>query len=335
MSSELNLLQDYKRDKPPAKWCVYYEEDTGDVVTVTNREKDFIKHNHIVTDSDDARRILMGIVDPKKYAVVDVNQELKLVEKSAVLRIKEAEQRLSMIPAGVTEKADVNIVLYINHWKMEVNFNQDTLYRMTGKRYFRNVSLNPEQDGEYDPITLYLIKDNDPNFLVKTIEIDPAELIEEGYIIFDMTPLRRICGLGEISIMTKKIFSSYRLQRKANFTGVDYKTRFTRRRMFSVPTPVKDEAPSDFTIINRRGLTYIKSNFNNPQDQKIYTDIGIYLTNPQNPNDLLGQLTLPLKDIGWESQIQLEVADIDLTKCGFLCKETSTNLTFDYMTEIS
>mgnify|MGYP001314033972 FL=1 len=335
MSSELNLLQDYKRDKPPAKWCVYYEEDTGDVVTVTNREKDFIKHNHIVTDSDDARRILMGIVDPKKYAVVDVNQELKLVEKSAVLRIKEAEQRLSMIPASVTEKADVNIVLYINHWKMEVNFNQDTLYRMTGKRYFRNVSLNPEQDGEYDPITLYLIKDNDPNFLVKTIEIDPAELIEEGYIIFDMTPLRRICGLGEISIMTKKIFSSYRLQRKANFTGVDYKTRFTRRRMFSVPTPVKDEAPSDFTIINRRGLTYIKSNFNNPQDQKIYTDIGIYLTNPQNPNDLLGQLTLPLKDIGWESQIQLEVADIDLTKCGFLCKETSTNLTFDYMTEIS
>lgn len=335
MSSELNLLQDYKRDKPPPKWCVYYEEDTGDVVTVTNREKDFIKHNHIVTDSDDARRILMGIVDPKKYAVVDVNQELKLVEKSAVLRIKEAEQRLSMIPSGVTQKADVNVVFYINHWKMEVNFNQDTLYRMTGKRYFRNVSLNPEQDGEYDHITLYLIKDNDPNFLVKTIEIDPAELIEEGYIIFDMTPLRRICGLGEISIMTKKIFSSYRLQRKANFTGVDYKTRFTRRRMFSVPTPVKEEAPSDFTIINRRGLTFIRSNFNNPQDQKIYTDIGIYLTNPKNPNDLLGHLTLPLKDIGWESQIRLEVADIDLTKCGFLCKETSTNLTFDYMTEIS
>lgn len=335
MSSDLNLLQDYKRDKPPPKWCVYYEQDTGDVVTVTNREKDFIKHNFIVTDSDDARKMLMGVVDPKKFAVVEVNQELKLVAKSAVLRIKEAEQRLSMIPDNMKEKADVNVIMYINNWKMEVNFNQDTLYRMTGKRFFKNVSLNPEKDGEYDPITFYLIKENDPNFLVKTVTVDPAELIEEGYIIFDMTPLRRICGLGELSILTKKIFSTYRLQRKTNFTGVDYRTRFSRRRMFHVPKLSQSNAKSDFTIIRRGNLQYIKSNFNNPQDQKIYTDIGIYLTSPQNPNDLIGQITLPLKDIGWESQIALEVTDIDLTKCGFLCKDTSTNLTFDYMMETS
>ena len=216
---------------------------------------------------------------------------------------------------------------------MEVNFNQDTLYRMTGKRFFRNISLNPEQDGIYDPITFYLIKENDPNFLVKTISVDPAELIEEGYIIFDMTPLRRVCGLGELSLLTKKIFSTYRLQRKANFTGVDYKTRFTRRRMFHVPTPVQEGAPSDFTIIRRGDIYYIRSNFNNPQDQKIYTDIGVYLTSPQNPNDLIGEMTIPLKDIGWESQVELEVTDIDLTNCGFLCRETSTNLTFDYITE--
>ena len=67
---------------------MYYDIDTGDVVTVTNKEKDFIHHPHIVTDSDDAPQILMGFVDPKKYAIVDINAELKLVEKSAVIRIK-------------------------------------------------------------------------------------------------------------------------------------------------------------------------------------------------------------------------------------------------------
>ena len=43
MSLEPTLLREYNKEKRPAKWCVYYEIDTGDVVTVTNREKDFIK----------------------------------------------------------------------------------------------------------------------------------------------------------------------------------------------------------------------------------------------------------------------------------------------------
>ena len=260
MSSETALLRDYKSDRPAPKWCVYYDDENGDVVTVTNRAKDQIKSPYIVTDSDDARQILMGHVDPKKFAVVDVNHELKLVEKSAVLRIKEAERRLSVVPLNNKTKADINIILYINSWKMEVNFNQDTLYRMTGKRFFRNISLNPEQDGIYDPITLFLIKDNDPNFLVKTIEIDPGELIEEGYLIFDMAPLRRICGLGEMSVMTKKIFSSYRLQRKANFTGIDYRTRYSKRRSFAKPSEVTEDISTDFTIIRngtQQGLRVI------------------------------------------------------------------------------
>ena len=141
MSSETALLRDYKSDRPAPKWCVYYDDENGDVVTVTNRAKDQIKSPYILTDSDDARQLLMGHVDPKKFAVVDVNHELKLVEKSAVLRIKEAERRLSVVPLNNKTKADINIIFYINSWKMEVNFNQDTLYRMTGKRFFRNISF--------------------------------------------------------------------------------------------------------------------------------------------------------------------------------------------------
>lgn len=326
MSSAPGLLKELKKEKPSFKWYVYYDIDTGDVVTVTNKEKDFIHHPHIVTDSDDARQILMGFVDPKKYAIVDINAELKLVEKSAVIRIKEAENKLSIVPIS-KKQADVNIFLYNNQWKMEVNFSQDTLYRMTGKRFFRNVSVNPES-GAYDPINLYLVKNNDPNFLIKTITIDPAELIDEGYLIYDLTPLRRLCNLTDISIMTRKIFSSYRLQRRVNFTGVEYTTRYTKRRNFCVPTPLDNDIACDFTIQQMNNKQYIKSNFNNPQDEKIYKDVGIYLTEPRNPNRLVGLLTLPLKEIGWQETIEIDT-DIDLLSCGFLFKE-STTLTFDY-----
>ena len=331
MSSELTLLRDYKKDKPAPKWCVYYDTETGDIVTVTNREKDFIEHPFIETNSDDARRILMGHVDPKKFAVVDVNQELKLVEKSAVLRIKEAERRLSVIPLNEKTKADVNIIMYINNWKMEVNFNQDTLYRMTGKRFFRNISLNPEKDGSYDPITLFLIKDNDPNFLVRTIEIDPAELIEEGYLIFDMAPLRRVCALGDVSILTKKIFQSYRLQRKANFTGIDYRTRFSKRRSFTQPSPIMEDISANFTVSWGDGVTRFRSNFQNPQEQKIYTNIAIYVTDKKNPSQLLERIELPLADLGWNRTIEVQTPNIkDLTQCGMLCRESNIDLTFDY-----
>ena len=317
MSSELTLLRDYKKDKPPVRWCVYYNDNTGEVETVTNREKNFLKLPHITTDSDDARQILMGLVDPKKYSVVEVAHEFKLVEKTSVLRIKQAERRLSVVPLNNKQKADVNIIMYINSWKMEVNFNQDTLYRMTGQRFFRNVSLNPEDGGEYDPIILYLIKDNDPNFLVKTLEVDPAELIEQGYIIFDMSPLRRICGLGEIKILTKKIFSSYRMQRRGAFTALDYRSRFAKRRAFALPTAQRTHVPTDFTIIRNKDETFLKSNFNNPEDNKIYGDLVLYITDKSNPSLLVQQLTIPKDNIGWEQTCRVNISNINLTKCGF------------------
>lgn len=332
MSSEPALLNELDKPKSPPKWCVYYEHDTGDIVTVTNRYKDFIKNPHIFTESDDARKLLMGYLDPKKFAVADIRGVLTFVEKSAVLRLREAERKLSLIPISKT-KADVNIVMYINSWKLEVNFNQDTLYRMTGKRHVKTININPEQQGKYDKIAFYLIKDNDPNFLIKQIEIDPSELMEEGYLIFDMSPLRRIAGLGEITVMTKKIFKSYRLERKANFTGVDYSTRYTMRRSYQIPYRKNNDVDSDFTISKKDDLYIIQSNFGDPQEHKIYNDIGIYITDPLNPNNLLAELTLPISKLGWHGFIEVDTK-VPLEKCGFLCKESATKLSFDYTEEI-
>ena len=60
MSSNIKLLREYNKEKKVVKWHIYYEIDTGDVVTVTNREKEFITHPFIVSDDDNARKILMG-----------------------------------------------------------------------------------------------------------------------------------------------------------------------------------------------------------------------------------------------------------------------------------
>ena len=40
MSTEPSLLHNLKKDKPPKQWCVYFDDDEGEVITVTNRVRD-------------------------------------------------------------------------------------------------------------------------------------------------------------------------------------------------------------------------------------------------------------------------------------------------------
>ena len=61
------------------------------------------------------------------------------------------------------------------------------------------------------------------------------------------------------------------------------------------PSSFDNDIVCDFTIQQVNNKQYIKSNFNNPQDEKIYKDVGIYLTEPRNPNRLVGLLTLPIE----------------------------------------
>ena len=328
MSTEPSLLQNLKKDKPPKKWVVYYDDDSGEIITVTNRPLDEIKSPYFFTENDDARKILMGISDPKKFSVLEIDTGFILAEKSAVLRIKSAEDNLSMIPVNDKVKADVNIIMYINSWKMEINFDQDTLYKMTGKRYFKQATINPEKDGKYDNLILYLIKDKDPNFLIKKIVIDPGELIEQGYVLYDMSPFRNVCGLGEMSILTRKIFKTYRMVKKATFVGADYTSRRSLRRRHIIPQISNEEVLCDFTIIDNDENFSMRSNFKDPTSVKIYNDIGLYVTDKSDPNRLLGTLLLPKREIGYNTTLEVD-SDLDLSKTGFLLREENRTITFD------
>ena len=96
---------------------------------------------------------------------------------------------------------------------------------------------------------------------------------------------------------------------------------------------VADDIATDFTIIRNGDKTRIKSNFQNPQDSKIYTDIGLYITDPLNPSQLLDHIVLPLGSIGWDRTLEISTPGLDLTKCGILCRESNVDLTFDFINQ--
>lgn len=330
MSTELTLLTNKTERKEPTKWCVYFDEETGDLITVTSKPHESIDHPFLRTTSDDARKVLMGVEDPRKFAVIDVSEGYKLIERGDVVRLREAENYLTNIPINNNLSQDVNIIFYVNSWKMEVNFSQETLYKMTGRRKFRDVKINPEKEGRYDKIKLFLIKENDPNFLVDTIEVDPAELIVNGYLLYDMSSLRNVCGLGELRVMTKKIFKNYGIKRKSHFGQADFVSRLSKRRNEAVIKDQRDEITTTFTVIRKdNNQHYLKSNFENPNETKIYNDLILYLIPKNNPNQLLGHIHVPIKEIGYQKEYYL-TNDYSLENCSFLCREENNNITFDY-----
>jgi len=331
MSLEPVLLKDKKEAKRKVKWCVYFDEETGDIITVTNKPKERIRHPYLKTEDEDARQILMGVVDPKKYSVVELSEGYKLIKRGDVLRIRDSENFLTSVP--VTDKqSDVNIVFYINSWKMEVNFSQETLYKMTGKRQFRDVSINPEKGGKYDKIVLYLIKENDPNFLIDTVELDPAELIVKGFVMYDLSDVRNVCGLGEVNILTKKIFKNYGIKRKSHFVNADFTSRGDKRRNELVISKKQQEVNTTFTIIKRDEHYWLKSNFLNPHEHRIYTNLKLYVVKKNNPNQLMEPLHIPITDVGFNNEFYL-TTNSNLENCNFIAVGDNRNITFDIIEE--
>lgn len=331
MSLQPTLLKTKSASNTPTKWCVYFDEENGDVITVTNKPKDTIQYPFLRSISEDAKRILMGETDPKKFAVVELTDGYQLIERNDVIRIKQAENFLTNIPV-TKNNSDINIVFYVNSWKMEINFNQETLYKMTGRRQYRDVSINPEANGVYDKIVLYLIKENDPNFFIDTIEVDPVQLLTEGFLMYDMSSLRNICGLGEINVLTKKIFKDYGIKRKGYFVNADFSSRHDKKRNEIRLSPKQDLVNTTFTIVKRDDSYWLRSNFSNPHESQIYTDVNLYVIDKNNPNRLIEPFTIPVNEIGYNKEFYLSTSE-HLEKCSFIAKDDFKNISFDIQTE--
>ena len=315
------LLKPAIEEKPPHKFCVYYDEWSGEIVQITNRPKQS-QHPYIETPDAVAKKLMMAELSMDKYQVATLVDGPKLMPKDNVIRLRQAENVLSKLNNVSYEvENDINIIFYINDWKMEINFSQDTLFRMTGSRQAKNTSIDNNHNKPFD---FYLIKDNDPTFFLRHIRIDPIELMTNGYILYDLSNLRTICGLGNINILTKRIFKSYGVKHKQNYTGSDYHRRKTQRRVHK-QVETHNEYTS-FTISKATTGWIFKSNFNDPREQKLYKDLTLFFTR-DDPNYLVDKIYIPYDRIGW-SQEYIVDTNVDFLNTKILLGEHAKNITF-------
>jgi len=326
VSSQTIFLKKPPLEKPRPKYWVYYDECTGEITNVANRKYENIHDPYIITDSNVAAELMMGKLNYKKYVVVELVEGLELIEKDKALQLKKEEEILSLIPiANPTISYDVNLILYVSNWLLEVNLNQDTILRLTGKRF--NKKFNIKENSIKTKIVLYLIEKTNPLNLYETIEIDPIELINNGYILIDLKELNTKITPYDISFLTRQIFKKYGLKYKESYDTVDYHSRKRCRRKY---TQIKEKS-SDWTTFSVSPSTegwIIKSNFDDPHSEKIYKDIKIFLFD-NTPFEILDKIVIPYEKLGNKQEFLVKTK-VDPTKCHMLLGEENKKLSFKF-----
>ena len=310
-------------EKPLPKYYVFYDEWSGEIYSVGNKFKDG-GYSVLLTEDNTAAEILMGHLNPRKYIVNDTPSGTFIMAKSDSLRIKAEEDQLSkIVEVPNTVDREINIITYIESMMLEINISSDTVLKMVG----RNVNKKFSQAHNENNTTLYfyiVAKDN-PSYLYKTIEIDPIDLINDGVATFDLYDLSTKVALGDIDVLTRRVFKSYGLKKKTTYVTLDYNRRkVTKRNMVKI----RDDKDAVFTLSEANSGWIVRSNFQDPEEVKIYSDLTFYIVG-DSPHELLGSFTLPKNDLGWGRETTVNT-NANLKTSQMLVGEAGRNITFNY-----
>ena len=330
MSSEPRLVH-VVEERPLPKFYVFYEEWSGEIKSVSNKLRPS-KYPYLHTDDKTASDIMLGLLDPKRYVVFEGTDQKVIIKKDDVLRVKQAEDVLTQIPVIPANKdVDINIVIYQNDYFVEINLSQDTIYKLTGRRF--NRKFNIEENVNKSKIELFFVKSNNPFYLYKKLIIDPISLVNDGFVLYDFSDLKNKISMGDISVLTRRVFKDYGIKYKQNYVTVDYHSRKSHRREFSIIEKAIDDKFYTFSVKKHPDGWLFKSNFDNPTEQRIYRDINFYLTDG-NPFILLDSIQIPLDSIGMHKTFLLET-DVDLASCYLLLGEEGKYINFCFEEQTS
>lgn len=311
-------------ERPLPKYYVYYDEWTGEIINITNKYK-ASKNPHLLTEDNTAAGLLMGHLNPKKFIVNETPSGIFLMLKQQQLRLKQEEDQLSKISeVSLSVDREINIIKYTNSWKLEVNISNDAVYKMTGRR--NNRQFSKKENVNNSTIYFYITEKNNPLRLIKTIKIDPIDLLNKGYKLFDLSDLQNVIGLNNIDILTRRVFKSYGLKSKENYVSIEYLKRKNSRRNHYNITNINKEAA--FYISKSTAGWIFKSNFDDPHEFKIYRDLKIYITGI-TPFDLRDTIVLPVTELGKYNELYVNT-DADLLTSKLLIGEEGKYLSFNY-----
>jgi hypothetical protein len=325
MLSEILLTQTNSASAPPHKFCVYFDEWTGIISAITNKPNSSIREQYLLTDDPICQKLMLGVVSTKKYIVAELLHGFKLIQKDNFIRLRRAEQQLSKLSEiKLSTQSDINVVLYLSDYKMEVNIRSELIHKLSGKQKSQ-IKIN---QNEYDDISFFLTLKNNPIVLYENITVKILDLLQNGYQMIDLSHLKNKVELRNIDVLTKRIFKTYGIKYKNQYLNPDYNVSINnkRRHISILDKSVVDKVP--FTVSPSTQGWIIRSNFEHAHEYKIYKDIKMFLTT-DNPNAMLDRIVIPFDKIGNYQEYIIKTT-VDPTTCKILVGEEGRNIDFKF-----
>ena len=325
MLSEILLTQTNSASAPPHKFCVYFDEWTGIISAITNKPNSSIREQYLLTDDPICQKLMLGVVSTKKYIVAELLHGFKLIQKDNFIRLRRAEQQLSKLSEiKLSTQSDINVVLYLSDYKMEVNIRSELIHKLSGKQKSQ-IKIN---QNEYDDISFFLTLKNNPIVLYENITVKILDLLQNGYQIIDLSHLKNKVELRNVDVLTKRIFKTYGIKYKNQYLNPDYNVSISnkRRHISILDKSFVDNVP--FTISPSTQGWILRSNFEHAHEYKIYKDIKLFLTT-DNPNAMLDRIVIPFDKIGNYQEYIIKTT-VDPTTCKILVGEEGRNIDFKF-----
>lgn len=325
MLSEILLTQETSASTPPHKFCVYFDEWTGIISAITNKPNSSMREQYLLSDDPICQKLMLGVVSTKKYIVAELLHGFKLIQKDNFIRLRRAEQQLSKLSEiKLSTQSDINVVVYLSDYKMEVNIRSELIHKLSGKQQSQ-IKIN---QNEYDDISFFLTLKNNPIVLYENITVKILDLLQNGYQMIDLSHLKNKVELRNVDILTKRIFKTYGIKYKNQYLNPDYNFSVNnkRRHISILDKSFVDQVP--FTVSPSTQGWIIRSNFEHAHEYKIYKDIKMFLTT-DNPNAMLDRIVIPFDKIG-NYQEYIIKTKVDPTTCKILVGEEGRNVDFKF-----
>jgi len=201
-------------DSSQNKWFIHFDPKSGKIFKISGQDTPPINGRiSIVTDNKICAEITTGKISKRDLAVYrDLDNETWFVDtrgSTLTLTGKDHWVRLQEKSRGDSE---IHVDIYTETKQLEVSVNLKKI-----KKNFRLREINEIAKNKDNILDLYITRQGDPDFMIKTLKVDALELFIKGRQIFDLD-IDQYASLRDISIYTRQVFSEYSMHyRKVKF----------------------------------------------------------------------------------------------------------------------
>lgn len=299
--SVLKLVQSPSKSK---QFYVYYDEWTGVIHNITSSELVESEYPCFLTDDYIVENILKGFENEKNYIVsFDDENELTVVKKSNVLRLRSSEKTLRQITRTKLTTWDIRVKIYTGNNKLLVEINPDSIRRLSSMTFNKQIQIDAEND-----LSLYVIKHNNPDFFVGKIDVDAQELLESGNNIFDISSFRKHLSLQDIGILTRRCFKNYYVEIVPDSLDV-FTQSLVKNRSYVHRRAYKNADKGHITATQTGNIVTFSTTLSNSE----LTDLGlheeklwVYLVG-DTPDEFYGSIPINVRDLKTKKYSRIKI----------------------------